>query len=115
MFEILESLELKIFFKNNLFSITNNSLKISIDELINKSDDLYRKTLRDYELYSKKFEFDKFKDNLCKEKDRINSKFEKTIDFIKFYKIMLNIIVGISSIYILYNGFQDKLLSFLIS
>ncbi|WP_291072639.1 hypothetical protein [Empedobacter sp. UBA5987] len=87
-----------MFLKNNLFSISNISLKISLETFIEKSDELYENTIRDYELFSKKFEFDKFKDNLYKEKDKYFLSLREIINKIYTQAVSIPILISASTI-----------------
>ena len=98
LIEIIKNLELKMFLKNNLFSITNNSLKIDISDLIEKSEDLYENSIRDYELYSKKFEFDKFKDNLYKEKEKFFISIREIINKIYSQAVSIPVLISASTL-----------------
>jgi len=66
----VEPVQIRSFFKNALFTFSNGKGIISINEIINKSDDLIDTAERDFELASKQFDFDKFRDSLHKEKEK---------------------------------------------
>ncbi len=66
----VEPVQIRSFFKNALFTFSNGKGIISINEIINKTDELIDTAERDFELASKQFDFDKFRDSLHKEKEK---------------------------------------------
>ena len=60
----------KIFFINGLFKISNEKPSIELLTILENADSLASIIKRDYEITLKQFDFEKFKDNLLKEKDK---------------------------------------------
>ncbi|MFM1998540.1 MAG: hypothetical protein RL204_487 [Bacteroidota bacterium] len=60
----------KTYFINSLFSFRENSLRLTIPELIDSARALTDLTRRNYELVQKQFDFAKFKDALLVEKEK---------------------------------------------
>jgi hypothetical protein len=61
LIEIASPVELKSFFKNALFEISSSKISIHINEIISQAKDIIELSKRNYDLVSKQFDFDKFK------------------------------------------------------
>jgi len=73
VYEIIETakpIQIRSFFKNALFTFSDGKGIISIEDIISKSPEIIESAKRDFELASKQFDFEKFKDSLYKEKEK---------------------------------------------
>ncbi|HCZ36317.1 MAG TPA: hypothetical protein DHV26_10380, partial [Cytophagales bacterium] len=70
LLELAESIQFRAFVKNALFNFSKDKCSISISEIIEEATNIAETTKRDYELASKLFDFDKFRDSLYKEKEK---------------------------------------------
>jgi hypothetical protein len=73
LIEKASSLEISPFFKNALFTVSKGSGIIQLNDIIAQAEEVIAITKRDYELVSKKFDFEKFRDSLYKEKEKFFS------------------------------------------
>lgn len=64
------SIELKLYCKNSFFIFSKGVGSISLEDIIINADDIVSTSKRDYELVSKQFSFENFRDSLIKEKEK---------------------------------------------
>ncbi len=70
LLQLAKSIEVSPFFKNALYTISSGTGILNFIEVLKQSDEIISITQRDYELISKKFDFEKFRDSLYKEKEK---------------------------------------------
>jgi hypothetical protein len=64
------TLQMRTVFLNTLFEISNNTGLLSMDNLIGQWQEIDSSLKRNYELFSRQFNFEKFKDSLYREKEK---------------------------------------------
>jgi len=108
----LNLLELHQYFKNTFFSISNG-LIVSLNQIFLNADDIITISKRDYELVSKQFNFEKFKNSLYKEKEKYFSEIREIIN--KIFSQAIGIPVSISAtLFATYKISDDSIVLFLI-
>jgi hypothetical protein len=85
----------KIFFINGLFKISNEKTSIDLLTIIDNAESLTTIIKRDYEITLKQFDFEKFKDNLLKEKDKYFNSIREIIN--KVFGQLIGIPISISA------------------
>jgi hypothetical protein len=85
----------KIHFINGLFKITNEKPIVSLATIITNADLIVAIIKRDYEITLKQFDFDKFKDNLLKEKDKYFNSVREIVN--KVFGQLIGIPISISA------------------
>lgn len=88
-------IQVSSFFKNSLYTISKGTGTIRISEIINQSEDVIAITKRDYELVSKQFDFEKFKDSLYKEKEKYFTSIREIIS--KIFSQAVGVPISISA------------------
>ena len=87
--------ELKPFFKNALFEISSSKISIHINEIISQAKEIIELSQRNYDLVSKQFDFDKFKDSLYKEKEKYFTNIREIVN--KIFSQAIGIPLSISA------------------
>lgn len=85
----------KIYFINGLFKISNEKPSIDINTIIDNADLLTAIIKRDFEITLKQFDFEKFKDNLLKEKDKYFNSVREIVN--KVFGQLIGIPISISA------------------
>lgn len=91
----IKSLAHKIHFINGLFKVANEKPIVPLATVISNADLLDAIIKRDYEIAIKQFDFDKFKDNLLKEKDKYFNSIREIVN--KVFGQLIGIPVSISA------------------
>ena len=94
MIQIASSIEICPFFKNALFAISNDIGSISISNIILQHAEIIAITKRDFELVSKKFDFENFKDSLYKQKEKYFADIREIINKIFGQAVGIPISIG---------------------
>lgn len=109
LIEIATPIQLRLFFKNALFTFSSGTGVISISEILEKSQDIISATKRDFELVSKQFDFDKFRDSLYKEKEKYFANIRDIVN--KIFSQAIGIPVSISAtVFATYKVSDDTLM-----
>ena len=109
LIENAKSIQLRSFFKNAIITFSNGKGNISLNEIIIKSGDIIATTIRDFELVSKQFDFDKFKDSLYKEKEKYFLSIREIIN--KIFSQAVGIPISISAtVFASYKVSDDNLM-----
>lgn len=87
--------EVSPYVKNAIFKKSNGTGIIHIDEIIKSASEIVYSDKRDYELVSKKFDFDKFRDSIYKEKDKYFTGIREIIN--KIFALAVGIPISISA------------------
>lgn len=95
LLELVESIQFKPFLKNALFNFSKDKCSISILEIIQEAKGISETTKRDYELASKLFDFDKFRDSLYKEKEKYFNGIREIVN--KIFSQAIGIPISISA------------------
>jgi hypothetical protein len=102
------------FFKNSLYTVSNQSGIIRISDIINKADEVISVTKRDYELVSKQFDFEKFRNALNKEKEKYFTSIREIVG--KIFGQAVSIPISISaSVFTTYKVSNEDILVLLIT
>jgi hypothetical protein len=113
LIEIATPIQLRFFFKNSLFTFSNGTGVISINEILEKSQDIIAATKRDFELVSKQFDFDKFRDSLYKEKEKYFTNIRDIVN--KIFSQAIGIPISISAtVFATYKVSDDTLMLLLV-
>lgn len=95
LLELARSVQIRSFFKNSLFGFSSDKCSISLNEIIEKSSSISETTNRDFELASKLFDFEKFKDSLYKEKEKYFNGIREIVN--KIFSQAIGIPISISA------------------
>ncbi len=110
---LAKPIEVSSFLKNSFYTISNGTGILDFKEIINKSDGIISITKRDYELVAKKFDFDKFRDSLYKEKENFFKEIREIIG--KIFSQAVGIPISISaSVFATYKVSDDTLMLVLV-
>lgn len=113
LFQNASPVQIRSFFKNSLFTFSNGTGIIYIDEIIDKANDIITATIRDFELISKQFDFDKFRDSLYKEKEKYFNNIREIIS--KIFGQAIGIPISISAaVFATYKVSDDTLMLILV-
>ncbi|MGQ3012514.1 MAG: hypothetical protein ACT6QS_02300 [Flavobacteriales bacterium] len=93
--EMSEKIEIKPFIKNSLFAFSEDHCIISVDSILVKIREIVEASERDFDLVSKKFNFEEFRDKLLKEKDKYFSNLREIIS--KIFSQAIGIPISISA------------------
>lgn len=110
---ICSSIEVAPFFKNSIYTFSNGTGLMNLKDIIEYSKDLISITKRDYELVSKQFDFDKFRDSLYKEKEKYFTSIRELIS--KIFGQAVGIPISISaSVFATYKVSDDVFMLLLV-
>ena len=105
--------QMKSFFQNALFIFSQERGSIGLDEIIDKALDIINVTKRDFDLVSKQFDFDKFKDSLFKEKEKYFSNIREIIG--KIFSQAIGVPISISAaVFSAYKVSDDKFMLWIV-
>lgn len=95
LLKYISLIELKSYFKNAFYIISNKKNSIAIAAIIDNASDIIEIAKRDYELVSKEFSFEKFKDSVLKEKEKYFSNIREILN--KIFSQAIGIPISISA------------------
>ncbi|MDA3616792.1 hypothetical protein [Polluticaenibacter yanchengensis] len=95
LLELAKSVQTRSFLKNSLFGFSSDKCSISLNEIIEKFSGINETTNRNFELASKLFDFDKFKDSLYKEKEKYFNGIREIVN--KIFSQAIGIPISISA------------------
>jgi len=95
LIDVAEPVQIRSFIKNALFTFSNGKGIISINDIIKKSQEIAETAKRDFELASKQFDFEKFKDSLFKEKENYFNSIREIVN--KIFSQAIGIPISISA------------------
>lgn len=111
--KICSSIEVAPFFKNSIYTFSNGTGLMNLKDIIEHSKDLISITKRDYELVSKQFDFDRFRDSLYKEKEKYFTSIRELIS--KIFGQAVGIPISISaSVFATYKVSDDVFMLLLV-
>lgn len=102
----------KTFLKNSIYNINNNKGFVTIDEIIENAEIIIENTIRDFELASKRFDFEKFRDSLYKEKEKYFNNIRELVN--KVFNQALGIPISISASLFAVNDVKSLLALFIV-
>ena len=106
-------IELRPFFKSSIFSFTNGTGFIKLNELIKNSVEIIFAAKRDHDLVLKQFDFENFRDSLYKEKEKYFTNIREIIN--KIFSQAVGIPVSISAaVFATYKVSDDTLMLLLV-
>lgn len=113
LIEIAQPIQLTPFFKNSIFTLSNGTGIVNLKQIIAESEILVSITKRDYELVAKKFDFEKFKDSLYKEKGKYFTNIREIVN--KIFGQAVGIPISISAtVFATYKVSDDVFMLFIV-
>lgn len=113
LISISTPVQIRSFFKNALFTFSNGKGYIAISEIIKEANQIVDTTKRDFELASKEFNFDRFRDALIKEKEKYFNSIREIIN--KIFSQAIGIPISISaSVFATYKVDNDSFMLFIV-
>lgn len=95
LIELAQSIEVSPFLKNSFYTISKGTGLLKFTEIIAQGEEIVSITKRDYELASKKFDFENFRKSLYKEKEKYFTGIREIIS--KIFSQAIGIPISISA------------------